>query len=437
MKTIFSFAEANIGLKQFKNKALEWSSSFANVAYYDNNEHSNNKYGRFESLIALSNDAEIRLKSGADAWTNFSEFQKKYPNQWMFGYFAYDLKNELEKLQSHNEDFQKAAELIFFIPEILILISKDSKYIEISAQNPELVFRSILNANETQASAPAYLDEIKQRIPKDEYLQAVEQIRDHIIAGDLYEMNFCQEFYSEMAELNPHQFFASLNSFSPAPFSAWFKSAEQHIFCASPERFLFKQDNTVVSQPIKGTIKRGTDSKDDLEMKAELFNSEKDRAENVMIVDLVRNDLSRSAEIGSVKVDELFGIYGFRQVWQMISTISCSVSAEREVLDVIKAAFPPGSMTGAPKVMSMELIEHYEQSKRGPYSGTLGYFSPEGDFDFNVLIRSVFYNESSKRLSFQTGGAIVYDSDPEKEYEECLLKAKAMLMALDTNIRPC
>jgi para-aminobenzoate synthetase component 1 len=242
-------------------------------------------------------------------------------------------------------------------------------------------------------------------------------------------MNFCQEFYGS-SKLNAAGFFMRLNRLSPAPFSAWYRNREQHIFCASPERFLFKEDDKIVSQPIKGTIRRSAHDLEDQALKQQLLNSEKDQAENVMIVDLVRNDLSRTAQTGTVEVEELFGIYGFRQVWQMISTISSKLKNESDAISAIKAAFPPGSMTGAPKIRSMELIDNFESSARGTFSGTLGYFSPDGNFDFNVLIRSLFYNEEHEKISFQTGGAIVYDSDPDKEFDECMLKAKAMLLAL-------
>ena len=202
------------------------------------------------------------------------------------------------------------------------------------------------------------------------------------------------------------------------------------MLCGSPERFLRKKGRQLISQPIKGTIRRGVTQQEDEVLRQQLHQSLKDRAENVMIVDLVRNDLARSCQAGTVRVPELFGTYPFRQVWQMISTVTGQQHEQVDWLAAIKNAFPMGSMTGAPKVMSMQLIEKYEKSRRGLYSGAVGYITPNRDFDFNVVIRSILYNQIRQYLSFQVGGAIVYDSDPEQEYQECLLKAKGMLKAL-------
>jgi len=243
-------------------------------------------------------------------------------------------------------------------------------------------------------------------------------------------MNFCQEFFAEGVRIDPLSMFDRLNQHSKAPFSAYYRLRDRYLLCASPERFLKKEGAKIISQPIKGTIRRGGDPKEDLGLKNQLASSEKDRSENVMIVDLVRNDLGRSCKAGSVEVEELFGIYGFNQVWQMISTVKGELEEGEDGIDAIRRAFPMGSMTGAPKVRSMQLIEEYEQSKRGLYSGAVGYIRPDGDFDFNVVIRSLLYNAADQYLSFQVGGAIVFDSVAEKEYEECLLKAKGILDVL-------
>ena len=243
-------------------------------------------------------------------------------------------------------------------------------------------------------------------------------------------MNFCQEFYAENCGILPSEVFLRLNELSLAPYACFYKWNERYLLCASPERFMKKIGKTIISQPIKGTIKRGKTHKEDQKLKEQLLNSEKDRAENVMIVDSVRNDFARSCKAGTVKVEELFGIYSFQQVHQMISTIKGTLKPDCHFIDAIKNTFPMGSMTGAPKVITMETIEQYEHTKRGLYSGAVGYITPDGDFDFNVVIRSILYNNLTNYLSFQVGGAIVYDSDPESEYEECLLKAKAMRAVL-------
>lgn len=203
------------------------------------------------------------------------------------------------------------------------------------------------------------------------------------------------------------------------------------MLSASPERYLKKDGETIISQPIKGTAKRSKNILEDDRLKIALSQDTKERSENIMIVDLVRNDLSKTAIKGSVKVEELTKVYTFDQVHQMISTVTSKVEETTHPVDVIKSTFPMGSMTGAPKISAMRIIEDLEASKRGLYSGSVGYFSPTGNFDFNVVIRSILYNKTKKYVSYSVGGAITAKSDPLKEYEECLLKAKAMRTVLE------
>ena len=245
--------------------------------------------------------------------------------------------------------------------------------------------------------------------------------------GDCYEINFCQEFFAENIAIDALATYNKLVDISPNPFSCFYKIEDKYLLCASPERYVKKEGTTIISQPIKGTYKRNllnpiTDNAN----KIALQQSTKDKSENVMVVDLVRNDLSKICEQGSVEVEELFGVYTFPQVHQMISTIKGIVRDDTDFADVLKATFPMGSMTGAPKKRVMELIEHYEQTKRGVYSGCVGYINPQQDFDFNVVIRSLLYNNTNKYLSYQVGGGITFYSNAENEYEECLLKAEAM-----------
>ena len=267
---------------------------------------------------------------------------------------------------------------------------------------------------------------IQQRISKEEYINSVHTIQEHIQAGDIYEMNFCQEFYVEDVTIDALTVFEKLNRLSKAPFSCYYKLNKKHLLCASPERYFKKASNKLISQPIKGTSKRGASTEEDEQLKLSLLNDEKERSENIMIVDLVRNDLSKVAKRGSVKVEELCGLYSFEQVHQLISTISCEIDSDVSIIDILKSTFPMGSMTGAPKIRAMQLIEQYEKTKRGLYSGAVGYISPEGDFDFNVVIRSILYNENERYISYIAGSAITSKSIPEKEYEECMTKAKAM-----------
>jgi para-aminobenzoate synthetase component 1 len=271
---------------------------------------------------------------------------------------------------------------------------------------------------------------IQSRFSKEQYLETVALLQQHISRGDIYEVNFCQEFFAEHAAIDPVQVYQKLSEVSPTPFSGFFKIRSQYILSASPERFLCKRGSRLISQPIKGTAKRSKENLDDQVIMEQLRLDPKEQAENVMIVDLVRNDLTKSALKGTVKVDELFGIYSFPQVFQMISTISCDLDPEIHFIDAIRNTFPMGSMTGAPKLSAMELIETYEKSKRGAYSGAFGYITPDEDFDFNVIIRSILYTAESQYLSFQVGGAITYAADPVAEYEECMLKASAIIQTL-------
>lgn len=258
----------------------------------------------------------------------------------------------------------------------------------------------------------------------------METILEHIKRGDIYEVNFCQEFYAENATINPAAVYQHLNDISEPPFASFLKMEQQYALCASPERYLKKEGSKIISQPIKGTAKRLISTIDDAQIAADLARDEKERAENVMIVDLVRNDLSKTAKKGAVQVEELCKVYSFKQVHQMISTVVSEIDPQLHPIETLRSTFPMGSMTGAPKVSAMKIIEHLEASKRGLYSGAIGYFTPENDFDFNVVIRSILYNEEKKYISYSVGSAITIKSDAAKEYEECLLKAKAMKYVL-------
>jgi para-aminobenzoate synthetase component I len=315
----------------------------------------------------------------------------------------------------------------FFEPKIVIRLAENK--MEIGAENEveaRKVFSEIMDTGYQLPDENPYL-QIRQRVSKKEYTDTIEQLKKHILRGDCYEINYCMEFFAENAVVDPLLIYQKLSRSSPNPFSALYKLEDKWLICASPERFLKKEGNKILSQPIKGTSSRFLkDDKKDEKSKEELFASEKDRSENVMVVDLVRNDLARVCKEGTVKVDELFGIYSFPQVHQMISTVSGELKDKVTFTEIIKATFPMGSMTGAPKRRVMELIDQYERSGRGIFSGAVGYITPENDFDFNVVIRSIMYNASEKYLSFMAGSGITFYSDAEKEYEECLLKAEAM-----------
>lgn len=414
-------------LQLFKQKALQWAASFDACCYLDSNNF-NDPYSKFDTLIAAGVKDSITGNTGT-AFADLEQFRSTHPG-WLTGFFSYDLKNEVEDLSSANPDHLNFPDLYFFDPAHLILINKGE--VEIICDNPQLIFNAI-----SHQVLPDYHPNpinLQSRFSKADYIIAVDKIKAHIARGDIYVTNFCQEFYADGAAIDPVATFLQLNRVSPTPFGTFYKWQDNYILCASPERFLAKRGNKLISQPIKGTAKRGATEAEDEAIKEQLHNSTKELQENVMIVDLVRNDLTHSAKPGTVKTEELFGIYTFNQVHQMISTVVCELQDGLSAIEAVRNTFPMGSMTGAPKISSMRLMEQYERSKRGVYSGAIGYFSPDGDFDFNVVIRTLLYNSTDQYLSFHTGGAITYHADAEKEYEECLLKAKAILEVLGQSL---
>ena len=410
----------------FKVKALNWASSFNVCCYLDSNKFAD-KYSKFETLIAVGARDELKADTGT-AFEKLENFRKKH-NEWILGNLTYDLKNEIESLQSDNLDQLNFPDLYFFVPEILIKITGNN--IEIIGGRPKQIFTEIeqLNADIFFENKKDKVN-VQSKLSEAEYINIVDKIKEHITKGDIYVSNFCQEFYALNSSINPACVYYQLNKLSPSPFSCFFRQGSNFIMSASPERFLAKRGSKLISQPIKGTARRGKNEEEDQQIKIALRNNQKELQENVMIVDLVRNDLTKSAKYGSVKTEELFGIYTFNQVHQMISTVTCEILHEISDIQAIKNSFPMGSMTGAPKIKAMELMELYEQSRRGLYSGAIGYFAPDGDFDFNVVIRSILYNSSNKYLSFQAGSAITYQAKATDEYQECLLKAKAIIEVL-------
>jgi para-aminobenzoate synthetase component 1 len=411
-------------LQNFKLKALQWASSYSTACYLDSNGF-DDPYSKFDTLIAIGAKTAITANTG-NAFDKLEAFRKNNQD-WLCGFLGYDLKNELEKLSSQNPDNLQFPDLYFFAPVHLIIIKDDNA--EIISDEPQWALDTINELVLTEALAQPPVN-LKSRFSKQEYIDAVTAIQKHITRGDIYVTNFCQEFYAEDVHIHPLSVFLQLNSISPNPFSTFFKWQDNYILGASPERFLAKRGGKIISQPIKGTAKREANLQADELVKQELRNHPKELQENVMIVDLVRNDLTKSAKQGTVKTEELFGIHSFRHVHQMISTVVCELKDDISAIRAVKNTFPMGSMTGAPKINAMQLMEQYERSKRGVYSGAVGYFSPDDDFDFNVVIRSLLYNANNGYLSFHAGSAITYHADAEKEYEECLLKARAVLEVL-------
>jgi len=426
VKKSISFPVVDVDI--FKIQMLNWVNRFSIFCLLDNRHYDLSKPA-FECLLAAGSKTGIEMQAGK-AFEGLQQFYEAHQNEWIFGHFGYDLKNETENIHSNHADKVGFSDLHFFVPEMVIEL--DEKEVKIYADDAAFIYKEITSASTSITEKVKTNAVVKNRIDKAGYISIIEKLRQHILRGDCYEINFCQEFYAEDAAIDPLFIYSRLTALSPNPFSVFYKMDTRYCLCASPERYLKKSGTKVFSQPIKGTTKRNLENATaDAAAKNYLLLSSKEKSENVMIVDLVRNDLSKICKPGSVQVDELFGIYSFPQVHQMISTVSGELQEVMNWIDCIKATFPMGSMTGAPKKKVMELIEQYEQTKRGLFSGAIGYVKPGGIFDFNVVIRSILYNGTEKYLSFQTGGGITYYSDAALEYEESLLKAEAMMKVLE------
>jgi len=426
-----------------KQQMLTWASRVNICCFLDNQSYSTGIPSAFECLLAVG-ATDILEASAGNAFSQLKEWAG-HRKEWLFGHFAYDLATETEPAQPAPKwsDPIGFPDLFFFVPEILIELRTDSIRIGSCQDDQEAIWRQIINTvpaayglavNPPAASAtpPAGpIPPFTPRFTREEYLDTVLALQQHILRGDCYEINFCQEFFSHPAGPDLLSTWWSLSQTSPNPFSAFYRLNERYLLCASPERFLKKTGATLFSQPIKGTSPRYRDDPAaDQASRHDLFLSPKDRSENVMVVDLVRNDLSKVCLPGSVRVEELYSVYPFPQVFQMISTVTGSLIPGTDWTDAIRATFPMGSMTGAPKNNVLRLIGQYERSRRGIFSGAVGYVTPEGDFDFNVVIRSLLYNRDNRYLSYQVGSGITFYSDPQAEYEECLIKAEGIRKAL-------
>ena len=407
---------------EFKQQLLNWANQFEEVVWLDSNSYEFSSV-EYEAILAV--EAFTALKTDyVNAFGKLQEYQQT-TKDWIFGYLTYDQKNDVEALSSKNFDGLHFPDLYFFQPKKLFFLKGNSvelHYLKMVDDEMDTDFVTISNFEIVEQ--PSYKSPIKihLRIHKDEYFEKLEKMLAHIHRGDIYEANFCQEFYAENTTINPLEIYNKLNAISTPPFATFLKQNDKYLLSASPERYLKKEGQKVISQPIKGTVSRS--DKDDQSKIQELLNSEKEQAENLMIVDLVRHDLSRIAKNGSVGVKNLFEIQSFETVHQMVSTVEAEVKEGISAVEILKACFPMGSMTGAPKIAAMRVIDELEDYRRGIYSGAIGYFSPEDDFDFSVVIRTAIIQK--EKLFYPVGGAITYDSNPEQEWEETILKAKAL-----------
>jgi len=405
-------------------KMLSWSKQFNIFCFLDNNNYGLNP--EFECILAAGESVSVRL-TGNEPLLQLKKFHADNPG-WIFGHFSFDLLHEQTLPLVSSGKFGKG---FFFKPEIIIRLKETNVQISSDVHPAQKLFDEI-NAADHEFKEEDHIDlKLKEGLNRSSYINVINKLLDHIRRGDCYEINFCQYFTAKDADIDPHRLYNELVNLSPNPFSAFYRLENSYCICASPERYLRLENGYLSSQPIKGTSKRDPDKIIDEENKVYLQTNSKERSENVMIVDLVRNDLSRVCERGSVEVEELFGVYAFPQVYQMISTIRGRARQDLHWTDHIRATFPMGSMTGAPKKRVVELIRQHEKVERGLFSGSIGYVNDEGNFDFNVVIRSVFLDKASKELSFFAGSGITFHSNPETEYEECLVKAEAIMKILN------
>lgn len=424
----------------FRARLISWLNGFDVSVCLDSNNYRNDPWSRFDLMAAAGVGKAFVPEHGTDVFTGLKDFLDRHKG-WVFGYAAYEADQPLSvarRLRTEETEEEKvnlsvvsklrthpSPPAFFFTPLHRFELKGSTLHIHSESEDPHRLYDAVMACPPPVPWLSPGL-ELQHRMPKKSYLEAVVAIREHIAAGDVYEMNLCQEFFAEDVVLDAGSLYNAFNRAGQTPFAAWVRHGERYLLCQSPERFLAKRGDLLISQPIKGTIGRGRTEEEDKRLARQLFNDPKERAENVMIVDLVRNDLARSAVPGSVQVPELYGIYPFPTVHQMISTVTATLHPEVHPVGAIRHAFPMGSMTGAPKLAAMELIARYEAGPRGMYSGTVGYFTPERDFDFNVVIRSIVYDAAARYLSFHTGGAITWHSDPEREYAECLLKGRVI-----------
>ena len=410
----------------FKQQMLAWVNQFS-ICCFLNNHYYKQAYNGYECLAGAG--ANSVFAPTDNIINQLGQVCGGY-NDWLFGNLSYGLKNEIEGWAHDNSSAAQFPTVFLFQPSVVIELAGGEATISSLTLSPTEVFNQICQSKPPDGTGIENIA-ITPRIEKAAYIEAVEKIKAHIQKGDCYVLNFCQEFYAEAVKMNPVGVHSALAQVSPTPFGCFYKVEDNYLLCASPERYLKKIRDTIISQPIKGTAKRGRTSVDaDNGIKQFLQASEKERSENVMVVDLVRNDLSKVCKQGTVTVPELFGLYTFPQVHQLISTVTGQLKPGVGFADIVQATFPMGSMTGAPKRRVMELIEQYETSPRGLFSGAVGYIKPDGDFDFNVVIRSIFYNTVTQYLNYFVGGGITFYSNPDREYEECLLKAEAIQQVL-------
>ncbi|MDS1030743.1 aminodeoxychorismate synthase component I [Bacillota bacterium LX-D] len=370
-------------------------------------------------------------------------YQQNYESDLPFiggavGYFGYDLCHHLENLPRNAVDDVNIPDCFLgFYDGVIITDHINNKVfvaslgIKDSAENVVDTIIGLLHQAEIQgvriSVSTKTQPDFKANMTKEQYIAAICKIKDYIKAGDIYQANFTQRFECDLEE-GPFELYVKLNEINPAPFASFIDFGDGQIVSSSPERFIKIKNRVIETRPIKGTCPRGKSLEEDIRNKEALLASEKDRAELLMIVDLERNDLGKIAKTGTVKVTELFHLEEYATVYHLVATVVAELKDECDLVDCIRATFPGGSITGAPKIRAMEIIDELEPTQRNIYTGSIGYIGFNGDADLNIVIRTIICKNG--KAYYQVGGGIVWDSDPELEYEETLHKGRALREAL-------
>jgi len=412
-------------INDFKDKLLFFSKSKENVILLD----SNSKKNDYEFIFSYGKISELKsFDNSLDKLDNYI----KQVDDWIFGFISYDLKEEIEGFNSNNLKYFDVPNLSFFQPSIIWVF--DGVELKALYFDEKELFDVWNEINKIHISCDSIESnpnvELKGRLSKEEYIKKIKNIKKRIKMGDTYELNFCFDFFNDNTKINPENTFKKLNKLTESPMSVYYKDHHLHVLSSSPERFIKRNKKTIISQPIKGTKKRGKNIDEDVFLINSLKNSIKEKSENHMIVDLVRNDFSRIAKKGSVKVTELSKINTYKNIHQMVSTIEAQIENDMFFSTILKSTFPMGSMTGAPKIKTMKIIDELEETSRGIYSGAIGYIDPNKNFDFNVVIRTIIYDDKLSKISVNVGSGITFKSDPKDEYEECLTKIDALKKSL-------
>jgi len=414
----------------FIAKALSWlEKKYVNITYLNPNQYKNYPQKPFRQLIAFGSEHSVEINTSRHIFDTWEEIRNQYPNDWLFTFISYEGKNSVEDISSNKKQAIRFNTATFNIPQHVWEITPNEIRLLKGAGSSIISEIHAYRIEEKKQQANVTINHL---VDRSHYIKQVTAIQKYIREGNAYEINYCIPFTGN-GKLNAVETYFKLNTLAPMPFSVFYKWNTEYILSASPERFIKKEGTSIISQPIKGTSKRGSTAEEDEKLKTILRHSQKEQSENTMIVDLVRNDLSRTAIAGTVHVPELSGMYTFPNVHQLISTVASTIDPAYSAIEVIKKSFPMGSMTGAPKVSAMQLIDAVEEVARGPFSGTVGYMDPEDNFDFNVLIRSIFYNDDTQEIFMEAGSAITSYADAATEYDECILKITPMITILSNN----